>query len=58
MNNNDKCRSNNNSNNVPWAVMIHCVPVKTDNALQNHIVVLLTVYTLQTKSPITLVQVD
>ena len=58
MNNNDKCRSNNNSNNVilhghyrflqaltgpngPQAVMIHGVPVKTYNALQNHIIVLL-----------------
>ena len=38
MNNNDKCRSNNNS---PRAVMIHGVPVKTYNALQNHIIVLL-----------------
>ena len=26
----------------PWAVMIHGVPVKTYNALQNHIIVLLT----------------
>ena len=61
MNNNDKYRSNNNSNNVflqghyrflqelhesllpngPWAVMIHGMPVKTYNALQNHIIVLL-----------------
>ena len=41
MNNNDKCRSNNNSNNGPRAVMIHGVPVKTYNALQNHIIVLL-----------------
>ena len=40
MNNNDKCRSNNNSNG-PRAVMIHGVPVKTYNALQNHIIVLL-----------------
>ena len=40
MNNNDKCRSNNNSND-PRAVMIHGVPVKTYNALQNHIIVLL-----------------
>ena len=43
MNNNDKCRSNNNScsNNSPRAVMIHGVPVKTYNALQNHIIVLI-----------------
>ena len=58
MNNNDKCRSNNDSNNVilyghyrflqalhesygPRAVMIHGVPLKTYNALQNHIIVLL-----------------
>ena len=27
--------------NGPWAVMIHGVPVKTYNALQNHIIVLL-----------------
>ena len=60
--NNEKCRSNNNSNNVilhghyrflqalhesllpngPWAVMIHGVSVKTSNALQNHIIVLIT----------------
>ena len=37
MNNNDKCRSN---NNMLRAVMIHGVPVKTYNALQNHIIVL------------------
>ena len=58
MNNNVKCRSNNNSNNVilhvhyrflqalwpngSWAVMIHGVPGKTYNALQNHIIVLLS----------------
>ena len=61
MNNDDKCRSNNNMilhkhysfltgtsrfitvlwANGPRAVMIHGVPVKTYNALQNHIIVLL-----------------
>ena len=29
--------------NGPWAVMIHGVPVKTYNALQNHIIVLLLI---------------
>ena len=54
MNNNDECRSNNNSTNVilhghhrfyknfmNCTAMIHCVPVNTCYALQNHIIVLL-----------------
>ena len=60
MNNNDKCRSNNNSNDMilhrhcrflqplisPRAVMIYGMPVKTYNAPQNYIIVLLYVMIL------------